>query len=106
MLDELMVVGSSDTLDKISVGLMDEESLRSLQEEMSSRQLAFNRSDYWPADVVVKRTRNSAAVRKALREVVKEPDDKKLLHLLQMISATTPGASEGISRFLKRVTFG
>lgn len=106
MLDEIMVVGGSDTLDKISVGLMDEVSLHALQEEMSSRNISFNRTDYWPADVVVKRTRNSNAIRKALRDVMKEPTEKKLLHILQMISATTPGASEGISRFLKRVTFG
>lgn len=106
MFDTFMAIGSVEALDRLSVNLMDEDALRKLQEEMASRDIAFLRADYWPADVLTRRTKNSAAIKRAIGGIQEEPAEQRMLHLLQMISSISPGASDGIQRFLRRVTFG
>ena len=106
MFDELVNVSSVDSMEQITIRLLDDNVLRRMQEEMASRKISFSQDDYWPEDVLTRKTSSPASVRKTLKEVAGEPASVKALHILQIISATSPGATTGVQRFLARVTFG
>lgn len=107
MFDELIGVSTVEDLERLSVRLLDDEVFRQLQEEMAAQDTAFSRADYWPEDIVARKTASATSMKKAVAEVCDtETGAPKALHILQMIMATAPGATAGIQRFLKRVTFG
>lgn len=105
MFEELMNVHTVEELDNVSIRLLDNEAFRQLQEDMVEKDVAFSRKDYWTADILDRRTADVPAVKKALEGIAKEPPEKKVLHVLQLITVTAPGASANVQRFLKRVTF-
>lgn len=106
MLNELKEVRTFEDLEGAAISLLDSSAFRTLQEEMVSADIAFNRSDYWPEDVLERKTRSIPAARAALMEVLSESTEPRLLHVLQMVGAIAPGTSNDVKRFLKRVTFG
>lgn len=105
MLMELLDTRTVEELDEISIKLLNPDAFRKLQEEMVEDEVALYRGDYWPTDVLNRRTSDTEAVKKALGGLVKESKERRLLHILQIITKTSPGATDGVQRFLKKVTF-
>lgn len=105
MLKELVGVNTTEELENVSVRLLDDSVFHQLQEEMVSDEIVLRRTDYWPEDILARKTANASALKRAVAEVAGEAADKKVLHLLQIVMVTAPGATSSIQRFLKRVTF-
>lgn len=105
MLKELVGVNTVDELEDVSVRLLDDTVFHQLQEEMVSEEIVLRRTDYWPEDILARKTANPSSMKKSVAEVAGEAADKKVLHLLQIVMVTAPGTTSGIQRFLKRVTF-
>lgn len=102
---ELVEVCSIDTLNRLAVKLLDESNFRRLQVEMAARDVIFYRADYWTEDTLARNTASIANIKNTLTLISVEDPAPRALHILQIIMATVPGASVGVRRFLKRVTF-
>ncbi len=105
MLKEIMSVNTTEELERVSIHLLDDSVYHQLQEEMASAGVMFHRGDYWPEDILARKTSSPSMLQKTVSEVSQEGDDQRVLHLLQIVSVIAPGATKGIKRFLKRVTF-
>lgn len=99
MFEDIMNVHSMEDFDNLSVKLLDADSYRQLQEEMVAKDVALSRKDYWTADTLRRMTANAAATRKAVEEVSKENAEKKILHLMQIVTVAVPGAPPVRSAF-------
>ena len=94
MFTEIVNVNTPEGLDGLAVRLLDESSFRQLQEEMAAKDVTFHRKDYWPEDRLSRRASSPSTMKKAFAEMAKEPEEKRALHVLQLVMATAPGARD------------
>lgn len=98
-------VTSYKELVEASSTLLGGNAFASLEEHMVKNDIFFSRSDAWTKDVLRSALSSAAKTDKAISDIQKEPEDKRVLHVLQLIQEGMPALSADVQRFLQRVMF-
>lgn len=105
MFDSLAKISNYKEFSVAAKALLGKGAFDELEDDMVATQTTFSHSDRWGKDKVARSMRTPAATDEALSKLVSEPEDKRVLHVLQLMQVGMPILANDIEHFLSRVTF-